>query len=56
VVPRYIFHAHDREDRVLQDTQGVELPNKLGVVEACRSIIETVLSKEGQAGQKYFNL
>ena len=46
VVSRYFFHVYDGEDRVLQDTQGVELPNNLGVLEACRSIIEAVLSEE----------
>ena len=46
VVPRYFFHVYDGEDRVLQDTQGVELPNKLGVLEACRGIVEAVLSED----------
>ena len=46
MVPRYFFHVYDGEDRVLQDTQGVELTNNLGVLEACRSIIEAVLSEE----------
>jgi hypothetical protein len=45
-MPKYFFHVYDGEDRVLQDTQGVELPNKLGVLEACRSFIEAVLSEE----------
>jgi hypothetical protein len=46
VVPRYFFHVYDGENRVLQDTRGVELPNKLGALAACRSIIEAVLSEE----------
>ena len=45
-MPTYFFHVYDREDRVLQDMQGVELPNKLGVLAACRSFIEAVLSED----------
>ncbi len=45
-MPTYFFHVYDGEDRVLQDTQGIELPNKLGVLEACRGFIEAVLSEE----------
>jgi len=45
---------------VLQDTQGVELPNKLGALAACRSIIEAVLSEgdffDAISGSKSFRI
>ena len=46
VVPRYFFHVYDGGNRVLQDMQGVEQPNQSSVLDACRGIVEAVLSED----------
>jgi hypothetical protein len=44
-VPRYFFHVYDGDQLVIEDAQGIELPNEQAAREASESMIKAVLGE-----------